>query len=359
MTRNHTPIPPKPARRSIVLVLQLLGFLIGLALLAWCGKIAFSGENRDALKQLGEAPPLLMVSLILLSGLGVMLDGLTIWLVLRPVRRIQLSGMLATNALATFLSLLPFKLSVMARIAIHRKRDGVPLAIIGPWFAAVGAVLIASVAPVLLLAAWRPEIDLLWFVLLTASLALSAAGLSISAYAFSGKRGLRIIQSCAKRQPIGLITNIAHSETFSLLDEGLAMLANFKNTLAAIGLRVAYIASIAARFFIASRIVGSPMPADQSLVGSVSYFFIGIVSPIGALGARERGAAEILEWFGQFDLNQLLLIVVVVTGAELLANTALAAVGIAWLRPDRLIRGTGDLSSTDDNRTGQPEPDRR
>jgi len=352
MTKDPAHSTPKPKHRALILALQLIGFLIGLALLAWCGKIAFSGDNRDALSKLGDAPPSLMISLILLSGLGVILDGLAIWLVLRPVRRIQLSGMLATNALATFLSLLPFKLSVMARIAIHRKRDGVPLAIIGPWFAAVGAVLIASVTPVLLLAAWRPEIDLLWFGLLAVSLVLSAAALSISAHAFSGQRGLRLIQSCAKRQPIGLITKITHSETFSLLDEGLAMLADFKNTLAAIGLRVAYIASIAARFFIASRIVGSPMPADQSLVGSVAYFFIGIVSPIGALGARERGAAEILEWFGQFDLNQLLLIVVVVTGAELLANTALAAVGIAWLRPDRLIRGTGDLSSADENRTG-------
>jgi len=352
MTQN--PDPNTPKRRTLVLALQLLGFLIGLTLLAWCGKIAFSGDKRDALSKLGDAPPLLMISLVLLSGLGVMLDGLTIWLVLRPVRRIQLSGMLATNALATFLSYLPFKLSVMTRIAIHRKRDGVPLAIIGPWFAAVGAVMLASMVPVLLLAAWRPEVDLLWFGLLALSLVVAAALLSIAARTLGGQRGLRLIQACAERQPIGLIERITKTPTFVLLDEGLAMLADFKNTLAAVGLRVAYIASMAARFFIAGKIVGSPMPADQSLIGSIAYFFIGIVSPVGALGAREGGTAKILEWFGQFDMSQLLLITVVVTGSELLANTALAAVGIAWLRPDKLIRGAGirDLSSADENRTG-------
>jgi hypothetical protein len=364
MTNNDAPniqTLQNTGRRPLMLALQLVGFLIGLALLAWCGKIAFSGENREAMSNLGEAPPNLMITLVLLSVLGVILDGLTIWLVLRPVRRIQLSGMLATNALATFLSLLPFKLSVMTRVAIHRKRDGVPLAIIGPWFAAVGAVMLAAIAPILLLAAWRPEIDLLWIAMLVVSLLLVTVMLSVAARTLGGQRGLRLIQAFAERQPIRLIERITKSETFILLDEGLAMLADFKNTLAAVGLRVLYIASMAARLFVASRIVGNPLPTDQSLFGSVAYFFIGIVSPVGALGAREGGTAKFLEWFGEIDFEQLAVIMLVVTGSEILANTALAAIGIAWLRPDRLIRGAAksDLPSADAHSTRQSEPDGR
>lgn len=348
-------------RRPLVIALQLAGFLVGLALLAWCAKIAFSGENREALTNLGDAPPKLVVMLILLSALGVMLDGLTIWLVLRPVRRIQLSGMLATNALATFLSLLPFKLSVMTRVAIHRKRDGVPLAIIGPWFAAVGAVMMAAVTPILLLAAWRQTIDALWITLLVLSLLGVTAMLSIAARTLGGQSGLRLIQACAEKQPIRLIERMTKSETFVLLDEGLAMLADFKNTLAAVGLRVLYIIAMAARLFVASRIVGNPLPTDQSLFGSVAYFFIGIASPVGALGAREGGTAKILEWFGAIDFEQLAVIMLVVTGSEVLANTALAAIGIAWLRPDRLIRGAGknDLPSADAHSPSQSQPDGR
>ena len=351
----------KSGRRPLVLALQLAGFLVGLALLAWCGKIAFSGENREAISNLGKAAPIDIITLVLLSCVGVLLDGLTIWLVLRPVRKIQLSGMLATNALATFLSLLPFKLSVMTRVAIHRKRDGVPLAIIGPWFAAVGAVMLASLAPVLLLAAWKQEIDLLWITLLVISLLFVTVALTVAARTLGCKRGLRLIQAFAEKQPIRFIERITKSETFVLLDEGLAMLADFKNTLAAVGLRVLYIASMAARLFVAARIVGNPLPADQSLFGSVAYFVIGVVSPVGALGAREGGTAKILEWFGEIDFEQLAVIMLVVTGSEILANTALAAIGIAWLRPDRLIRGAGksDLPSADAHRTGQSEPDRR
>lgn len=348
-------------RRPLKLMLQLLGFLVGLGMLAWCAKLAFSAENREGLARLGEASAGSMALLLALSCVGIVVNGTTFWLVLRPVRRIDLPGMLATNATATFLSYLPFKLSLMVRIAVHRQRDGVPLALIGPWFAAVGVAMISAVTPVVLLAAWRREVDAVWVLMLAGLLVVAAGVLSSVSKAIGGQRGLRLVQALADRQPIGLVRRIVRSNTFVLFDEGLAMLAGFRQALAVIGLRVIDIAAMAARFYVASRIVGSPMPAGESLVGSVVYFFIGVFSPVGALGAREGGTAGLMSWLGEFDLQTLSLIAVVVTGAELIVTAFAAAAGIAWLRPDRLIRGASapELSSADADRSGQPQPDDR
>jgi len=347
------------------LAIQLAGFLAGLGLLVWCASLAFSEKNRAGLERLGEASAGEVSLLLALSCVGIIVNGLTFWLVLRPVRRIELRGMLATNAVATFLSYLPFKLSVMMRVAVHRQRDGVPLALIGPWFAAVGVVMVSAVAPILLLAAWRREVDAVWLLMLAGLLVIGAGALSSMARVIGGQRGLRIVQRLAGRQPIGLVRRLVHSEMFVLFDEGLAMLSSFRQALAAIGLRMLDIGAMAARFYVASRIVGSPMPAGDSLIGSVAYFFIGVFSPVGALGAREGGTAGFISWIGEFDFETLALIAVVVTGAELIVTAFFASAGIAWLRPDRLIRGgsraadVDDLSSADADRAGQPEPDDR
>jgi uncharacterized membrane protein YbhN (UPF0104 family) len=352
-------------KRTLRLAIQLAGFLVGLGLLVWCAKLAFSEKNRAGLERLGDASVGEVSLLLALSCVGILVNGLTFWLVLRPVRRIELRGMLATNAVATFLSYLPFKLSVMMRVAVHRQRDGVPLALIGPWFAAVGVVMVSAVAPILLLAAWRHEVDAVWVLMLAGLLVIGAGALSSVAQLIGGQRGLRLVQRVADRQPIGLIRRLVRSEMFVLFDEGLAMLASFRQTLAAIGLRMIDIGAMAARFYVASRIVGSPLPAGESLVGSVAYFFIGVFSPVGALGAREGGTAGFISWIGEFDFETLALIAVVVTGAELIVTAFFAAAGIAWLRPDRLIRGAtraqpgGELSSADADRAGQPEPDDR
>lgn len=358
------PVGPTPIirpKRPLRLVVQLVGFLVGLAVLAWCARLAFSAENQEGLRRLGDASIGAVAALLALSVTGLLVNGVLFWLVLRPVRKIQLSGMIATNALATFLSYLPFKLSVMMRVAVHRQRDGVPLALIGPWFAAVGVVLMATIAPILLMAAWRPTVDAVWLMMLAGLLVVAAGVLSTVSRAFGGQRGLRVVQRIADRQPIGLIKRIVRSEMFVLFDEGLAMLASFRQSLAAIGLRVLDVATMAGRFYVASRIVGAPMPAGESLVGSVVYLVIGVFSPVGSLGAREGGTAGLMSWLGSFDLETLALIAVVVTGAELIVTIFGAAAGIAWLRPDRLIRGASGpaLSSADADSARQPEPDDR
>lgn len=343
------------------LSLQLAGFLIGLVILAWCAKLAFGPKNQEGLRRLSEASPMLIAGLVATSGVGVIVNGLIFWLTIRPVRAIKLSDMLATNALATFLSYLPFKLSLMARVAIHRQRDKVPLALIGPWFAAIGVVLIATVGPILAVSIWRQRLDALWIIGLIVLLGVVAATISTLASLLGNARGLGLIQRWADRQPIGFLRRFVRSEPFCTFDEALAMLGRFPHVGVLIALRMADLTAMAARFYLAGRIVGSPMTPGDSFLGSIAYFLIGVFSPIGSLGAREGGTAGLLSQLGQIDLEQLALIAVVVTGAELIVNTFFAAVGITWLRPDRLIRTAQptDLPSRDAHRTGHTQSDDR
>ena len=50
----NTPEASGP-KRTLRLAIQLAGFLVGLGLLVWCAKLAFSEKNRAGLERLGDA----------------------------------------------------------------------------------------------------------------------------------------------------------------------------------------------------------------------------------------------------------------------------------------------------------------
>ena len=338
-----TPPDDQPADRAndrslLRTLLQLGGFLLGVGMLAYCIRLALSEKNRDGLRQLAEAEPSMVAALLGVTTVGFVVSGLMFWLVLRPVIRLKPIDVVATNVVAIFLSYLPLKLSVMFRIAIHKGRDGVPLVIIGPWFGAVGLALLIPTVPIVALAAIRPSFDAIGLGIVAAiTLALTWIT-SALAKAFGGERGLRIAQRLADKQPIGLVRTVAHSEPFKKFDESLAMLSSFRQVLLVMSLRVIDITAFAGRFYIVSRMLGQPMDFDQCVMASVVYFMIGVFSPIGSLGAREAGTAGVFGLFGTIDFDQVAVITVVVTGAEVLVSLVTAALGIAWLRPDRLLR---------------------
>ena len=53
------------------------------------------------------------------------------------LKRLGAIEIIAVNSLCTFLAVLPFKISVLARAAIHHKRDGVTFRQIVAWFAGI------------------------------------------------------------------------------------------------------------------------------------------------------------------------------------------------------------------------------
>lgn len=324
--------------RALRITVQLSGFVVGVGLLAYCVRLAFNDRNREGIRRLGEADAGTIAALLGVTAAGFIISGVQFWLTLRPVRRLRPADVLATHFTAILLSYLPFKLSFLFRVAVHRQRDGVPLVMIGPWFGAVGLALLIPTLPIVALARWRPQLDWIGLgVILITTLAMAWLT-SAAARAFGGERGIRLAHRAADAQPLGVVRRAVRSDSFRTFDEALGMLRGTGRVAGLMALRLADIAAYAMRFVIVSRMLGTPLSLGDAVLASVVHFFIGVFSPIGSLGAREAGTAGLFDLFGSIDFDRIAVIAVVVTGAELMVAVVLAACGIAWLRPDRLIR---------------------
>jgi hypothetical protein len=325
------------------LLVQLAGFAVSLALLGWCLSMALTPDNREQLQRLWGASPFQIGGLLLLSLLTLQINGMIFWTVLRPVRRLRLPDMLATNALATFLTYLPFKASALVRILIHNRRDRIPVLTIGAWFAAIAMLLLVALAPAAAAAAWRQQIDGLWLALTIGGQAALGGSLLMVARTFRGGRGHARIVAIAAVLRLRPLERVLASRAWTSLHAGFDMLACPKVIIAATALRLADIAVLAARFSLAAAIFGIDLPLDQAILISLSHFVIGVLSPFGVLGAREAGATSIAALLatGTDPAGTFAAVVLLVSATEAMVFLLGASIGLAWLRPDRLLRRPG------------------
>lgn len=343
-----------PATRRFVRTgVQLLGFLLGLALLGWCAQLALSPDNREQLDRLagaGAGPVLAMVGL---SAVSLVLNGLSFWVAVRPVHRLRAMDVVAVNAMASFLAFLPFKIGLLLRVVIHRKRDGVPLLTIGAWFAGVALVLLVALAPLVAVSLWRPAIDAVWVLAGASGIAVCAAALILASRVFAGERGLVRIHAIADRLP--LAGRLTRTVAFGHVHHGFAMTGDARAVAGGIAFRVADALVQSARLWIAGEVLGVELTLGSAVVLALGYFMVGMLSPFGMLGTREAGAAGIAVALG--------------VGGEVFAPTALlvgavdavtaiigAAIGGVWLRPDRLLR-RGEAGASDADTEPDLDPD--
>lgn len=301
------------ARSPAAGVLQLAGLAIGVSLLVWAVRLSMSEENARSLAAMRAAPASEVVALFACTLAGIVLNGLMFWVTLRPLRRLSIPDTLLTNAIATFLSILPFKLGLMTRVLIHHRRDGVPLKLLVGWVAAMGALALASLGPLVAAGLWRGAIDALWWtVVLGGTLVGGLAAVTLGRLA-------------------------EHVPWLRVLSLGSHQVVRHAGAVIAHGvLRLMDVAMLAGRFLAASMIVDAPLALDQAVLLSTTYFLLSVVSPAGNLGVREMGVAAIAFAQGQSE-HAVALIALVVTAAEALASGSFAAVGFVRLRLDRLL----------------------
>jgi hypothetical protein len=322
---------------------QLAGFAISLALLAWCLSRALTPENRQQLDNLWAASPAQIAGLLLLSLLTLTINGTIFWAVLRPVRRLHLGDMLATNAMATFLSYLPFKASALFRVLMHNRRDRVPVLTIGAWFAAIAVLLLVALAPAALAAAWRQQIDTLWLFATVGGQVVLSVLLLVTARTLRGETGQDRMVNLAQSLHLRPLSRVLASRSWANLHAGFDMLACPRVVIASTVLRLADIAVLAGRFTLAATIFGIALPLDQAILISLSHFMIGVLSPFGVLGAREAGATGIAAFLASGTeasdpAGAFAAVVLLVSATEGMVYLMSAAAGLAWLRPDRLLR---------------------
>ncbi len=304
--------PPKH-RAAVRLALQGVGFLVSLGALAWALSLALSDDNREKLAHLREAAAGPVIALLGATAMSVILNGVMFWLLIRRHRPIAPLAVVATNAIAVFLSILPFKLGLVVRGLIHHRRDRVPFKLLVAWLAAMAALGLASLLPMAGAGLWLKEMNTRWAIAALGGFTLAHAG----AYACAR---LALRHRLLARLSLG---------SDALLRDG--------RTLFIVALaRLGDVAMISVRFYLASRIAGHELPLNQCILYGSAFFLISVVSPGGALGFREAGVAALALALG-LDSAALALIAAVVSLAEVLTSAAMALAGCFIVRPDKLF----------------------
>jgi hypothetical protein len=320
------------------LVVQVAAFAIGIGLLAWFIHVALSPANKEKLQTLWRAPASDIAGLLGLSLLSLTLNGASFWIVLWPVRRLKLVDVEATNALASFLSYLPFKLSAVSRFVVHNRRDGVPLMTIAAWMGAAGAVIIAALTPPVAAGVWRGHVDLLFFVAMFGGLAVTYLLTLGLAMTFAHAAGLARLHRLLDPLRIKPLNYAMRTPWFHNLHAGFAMLAHPLTLAGAMACRGTDLIVQAARFALAAKVVGVELGWEGALLVATTYFVIGVMSPAGTLGTREGGAtgmAALLHVPG-LSAEGFVVVALVVSASEMIVQSTGGILGACWLRVDRL-----------------------
>lgn len=304
---------PLSARGPARLALQGLGFAVGLGLLVWAVSIALSEKNRHSLETIAQAQKSTVAWLLLVSAASVLLNGVMFWVVLRPLKKLHPLDVALTNAVAAFLSALPFKINLLARLLIHHRRDGVSVKDLFSWLGAMMVLALSVLVPVGLAGWWCGTINAAWWALsIGGTIALAALGVALG-HAANRWKVLAVMSLGSDRIARHWPTVVAHAL-----------------------LRWADIGLLCARFLLAASAAKVDLPPEQTVLLATTYFLLSVFAPAGALGFREMGTAGIGLATGA-DGSQIVLVTLVVTATELLASGALCIPACIRLRPDRLV----------------------
>ncbi len=320
-----------PRRSGWKTGLQIVGFVIGLGLLAWCVVQAFSPKNQEQLAALRSASWPLVAALFATNVLIIASAGMNFYLALRPVRKINFLDLHATNAIAILLAYAPFKLSMVFRVLVHHRRDRLPLALIAAWFACVTLAMLAAFGPLVVASVTGQGIDARWFVVAAAGAVFAWLCLWQAARFFSGERGMERIRGMARATGIAAAERFAASKLVHNLHDGLGMLNQPQRVASLIGMRLLDMVIQATRFYIAAKLLGIEMTWESAVLIASTHFIIGVISPSGMMGTREAGAAGLASYLHVADMSQAAAVGVLILATEAIVNVTLAVVGVLRL----------------------------
>ena len=327
------------------IVLQIMGFGIGIVLLGWAVRVAMREENREQLSKLSDATPGELMMLLTVAALSVGFNGIIFWVVINPIHRLRPTDVIATNAIATFMAYLPFKLSVVTRFVVHNRRDRVPIITIGAWILTEAILMMAVLVPIALVSFWLNEINALWWVVTIISIIACTLIGSAVARKLAGPLSEKLLIK------LGLGERIVSKPFFSRVQSGFNMLGNPKSSMAVSFFRMIDILAFSLRFYVAARVLELPISAQDSLLLGGTYFMIGAASPTGMLGTREAGTIAVAELVGisstaisETETGQIPIAaaVIFVTAIEAVVNLGCAGFGIAWLKARKPLDPEGE-----------------
>lgn len=326
---QHSTSPPRPAWSLLV---QCVGYAIGITLLVWCIRLAFSGTNREQLATLQSAPWSSLALLFALSLVSIGVNGVLFWIAILPRRSLPLIEVLWTNALATLLNYLPFKLSVASRVLVHARKHDVGLPTIGAWFASVGAVLLGTLVPFGAVCRFRQSVD--------------ATSLTLGMLCVVGVLGSMVVVFRLIRAR--LPQTVTRQENPHLAGLGIRLTGDGARDLASIlgspwhvgigaALRCADLVILASRMYVAANLLGVELRPEHALFLASGHFLTGVLSPFGMVGTREAATVGLASAIGIANAESVAPIPLLIGASELPVLLALCPGAIYFLRFDRLI----------------------
>jgi hypothetical protein len=249
---------PILSKRQIVV--QVVGFVLGGALLAWCIWIAVDKGDWGRVR---EADWRLVAGLAGFTLGSLLANALIFWVTVQPVRRVRVRDMTWLIFVTSLLNYAPIRAGLVARVVYNLRVDGLSALQIAAWFAAIGLTLATSVGALFAATILRPDIDWLWAVLVVVQIAI--AGFILRALA-----GHPLLVSRGRG-----------------VDR---MLRSHAALWGGIGLRVVDVASLTGRMWCAAAIMGLDFSAPQIVILSIASLAFSLI-PLGRIGYREAGVA--------------------------------------------------------------------
>ncbi|MCP4014071.1 MAG: hypothetical protein GY728_13280, partial [Phycisphaeraceae bacterium] len=248
--------------RGFRLVLQLVGFAGGLALVVWCVKGAFEG-GEDGWTRMKEADGGLIAAMLGCSIASLIANGAIFFATIRPVHRerfLVLQGVTFTAALFNYA---PIRLGLMSRYLYHVRVDRFSILFVTGWIAVVAIAVVGVMGAAVGATLLQPEPGIAWALLFIAPLVALVLALPLLA-------GLPIVRRFTRG--------------------GEAMLTDRRWIALAFGLRAFDLAMWAVRLGIAASILGIELPVGDVLLLAVTALVVAL-NPLGRLGWREAAVA--------------------------------------------------------------------
>ena len=137
-------MPAKNTARKIIL--QVAGFTLGVALIAWC--VWGAAKDPEGWQRLREASSASLIGLLLCSLGSIIISGLTFWIAARPVQTLGVQDQQWINALACMLNYAPVRLGMFVRAAYAIKVDHLRAVQLVAWFASVAFTFVVALAAI-------------------------------------------------------------------------------------------------------------------------------------------------------------------------------------------------------------------
>jgi hypothetical protein len=286
------------------IAVQLCGFVIGLALLAWCIKGAIEKGGWDRLAQANVA---LVAGMLACTLLSAFINGSVFWITIQRLKPLRFWDMQRLNLVGNLLNYAPVRLGAIARVLYHLRVDRLNLLQIGGWFAFIGYFLALGIGSCLLATLVHERIDWIWAALVLGQMALG-----------------------------GLLTRvIVGNRLLAKYGQGVdRIVADNRAVWGAIGLRLADLAAYSGRMAIAMTILGIELPASHVIILALVALAASLI-PFGRLGFREFCVWITAQRLGMLaaavdsNMQQLAL---VESAGEALIFIPLGAIALLWYR---------------------------